>query len=312
MSKTIAIHKTRFITLLILVLMIYANIYLISPIHAQTQNSVVTSAPEDPPHKEKSLYGIMFKNTLIPETVLLPSGSFNMGQSNVNLGCRTCSKDEQPIHKVEISTFEIGRFEVTNSQYLPFALETGRDMAAWRQFFTRGHDNFPVISISWSDAQAYCAWLQALTGRAYRLPTEAEWEYAARANSINLYILRNDLSGSEANFGAGINERNSSVQVGRYKPNRFGLYDMLGNAWEWCSDWYNENYYSESPTKDPQGPSDGQYRVLRGGGWQANSDQCRVAKRFWYNTGYALEGRGLRVAVTLAQPKSNTSSVRSE
>lgn len=305
MSKTIAIHKVRFIISLILVFVTYTSTYSGVSLHAQTENSIMPSAPEDKPHKEKSLYGIMFKEILVPETVLLPSGNFIMGQPNANLGCHGCSKDEQPAHKLEISTFEIGRFEVTNAQYLPFALETGRDMAAWRQFFSRGHDNYPVINISWSDAQAYCAWLQALTGRAYRLPTEAEWEYAARANSLNLYITRNELSNMEANFGGGTNDHNDSVQVGKYKPNRFGLYDMLGNAWEWCSDWYSETYYSESPAKDPQGPSEGQYRVLRGGGWQATSDQCRVAKRFWFNPGYALEGRGLRVAVTLAQPKSS-------
>lgn len=259
--------------------------------------------PSDPqaPAKVTSLLlnGILVGNLLIPETVLVPAGSFHMGQPNPNIECHGCSRDEQPVHTVDISEFEMGRTEVTNAQYKLFADETGRATAEWRQYFTTGRDNHPVINVSWSDAQAYCAWLQAATGKEYRLPTEAEWEYAARANSNKLYTGKDSLYPSDANFHSRTADHVGTTKVGKFKPNSFGLYDMLGNAWEWCSDWYLEDYYKDSPIKDPQGPTSGNFHILRGGSWLSNKDLCRVANRSWHNTGFIMDGRGFRVAVSI-------------
>ncbi|MEW6733628.1 MAG: formylglycine-generating enzyme family protein [Acidobacteriota bacterium] len=251
------------------------------------------SAPMDKPLKVGQFYGIKVADTLIPEMVSIPTGTFNMGQANANLGCHECSQDEQPVHRVEITAFEIGRFEVTNAQYEPFANATGRQNAEWRQYYKKERGNHPVVNVTWNDAQAYCAWLQALTGQEYRLPTEAEWEYAARAWTNNRYIFSNELSSSEANF----DNKKGAVEVGRYRPNRFGLYDMLGNVWEWCADWYDEKYYGNTIAQNPPGPNQGQYRVLRGCSWLSTSDQCRIANRAWYNPGYILDGRGFRIAL---------------
>jgi formylglycine-generating enzyme required for sulfatase activity len=259
--------------------------------------TLAPTQPKDSPKLSEKLYGIKFMDILVPETVLIPTGSFNMGQKDPNIGCYKCSVDEQPVHRIELTAFEIGRFEVTNAQYLPFAVATGRENAEWRQFFKRGRENYPVVNVSWTDAQSYCAWLQSITGKEYRLPTEAEWEYSSRAETANLYIFGNELSNKEANF----RNKDGAVQVGKYKPNRFGLYDTLGNVWEWCSDWYSEDYYSKSPEKNPQGPSSGQFKVLRGGSWLTNLYETRVANRACHNTGFILDGRGFRVAASIGE-----------
>jgi formylglycine-generating enzyme required for sulfatase activity len=258
-------------------------------------NSLAASKATDKPCQVGKLFGISYKDILVPETVAISRGFFRRGQPNPNLGCHSCSKDEQPVQEIEIAAFELGRFEVTNAQYEIFAKASGKENAEWRQNYTKDKENYPVSNVPWSDAQAYCAWLQANTGREYRLPTEAEWEYAARAASANNYPNGIELKQDEANFS---NNHKGPVAVDKYKPNRFGLYNMLGNVWEWCSDWYSETYYGESPSQNPQGPSEGQYRVLRGGNWESNADQCRVSKRFWHNPGYILNGRGFRIAIS--------------
>jgi len=280
-------------------------IIVFSAISAKTDDDpeiiLAASKPEDKPRQSDKLFGIKYKDILVPETVFIKAGNFNRGQPNPNLGCRDCARSEQPVVKIHISSFEIGRFEVTNAQYELFAKATNRETAEWRQYYKEKRENHPVVNVSWQDAQAYCAWLQANTGREYRLPTEAEWEYAARGGHTGNYPTGNELDHKDANFGGG----QSTVEVNKFKPNRFGLYNVIGNVWEWCSDWYSETYYSESPTQDPQGPSQGQYRVIRGGGWEAKEDHCRLAKRFWHNPGFLLNGRGFRVAATIKPTKSN-------
>jgi formylglycine-generating enzyme required for sulfatase activity len=260
-----------------------------------TKTLPAPSAPDAPPQiLPDGIYGLPYGDILLPEMVRIPEGDFNMGQANPHLDCYDCDKDEQPVHKVMLSGFEIGRFEVTNAQYKTFAEATGRSSAEWRQYYKPGKENFPVLNVSWADAQAYCAWLQAETGRSYRLPTEAEWEYAARAGTQNAFIHGNKLSHREAHF----DNKDGPGRIGRFKPNRFGLYDTLGNVWEWCADWYGEDYYQKSPDKNPQGPTTGQYRVLRGGSWLSTKQLCRVANRSWYNPGYILDGRGFRIVAT--------------
>ena len=270
---------------------------IIAPIKAQVNDSaslLTASKSAEKPLKAGEFFGIEFNGILVPETVALTRGVFRRGFHNPNLGCHECSRDEQPVKEIEVSAFELGRFEVTNAQYAFFAKASGRETADWKKFYTKNKENYPVANVSWTDAQAYCAWLQAITGREYRLPTEAEWEYAARAASTTIYPNGNELLSNEANF----NNQSGPVKVDKYKPNRFGLYNMIGNVWEWCSDWYEDSYYNESPTLNPQGPNTGQYRVLRGGSWTSTTDLCRVSNRFWHNPGFILDGRGFRVAVS--------------
>lgn len=257
-------------------------------------NLLTASKATDNPLKVGELFGIKFNNVIVPETVALTRGIFKRGFHNPNIGCHECSRDEQPIMEIEVSAFELGRFEVTNAQYEIFAKATSRENGEWSKFYTKNKENHPAANVSWTDAQAYCAWLQSITGREYRLPTEAEWEYAARAASTTVYPNGNELISSEANF----NNSSGPARVDKYKPNRFGIFNMIGNVWEWCSDWYGEFYYSESPRFNPQGPSSGQYRVLRGGSWTSTADLCRVSNRFWHNPGFILDGRGFRVAVS--------------
>src|SRR5262249_25747878 len=113
------------------------------------------SAPDDQPRKADGHYGIKIGSVLVPETVAIPAGSFNMGQPNKNANCFECSKDEQPVHRIAISTFELGRFEITNAQYHAFSVATERENAEWRQYFIQGKEDYPVMNITWNDAQEY-------------------------------------------------------------------------------------------------------------------------------------------------------------
>jgi formylglycine-generating enzyme required for sulfatase activity len=179
-------------------------------------------------------------------------------------------------------------------------------------------DDFPVEQVSWEDAQAFLKRLSALpaevkTGRTYRLPTEAEWEYACRAGTSAPFHFGNSLSSTQANFdgnhpyGGAATEPylERTTRVGSYKPNALGLYDMHGNVWEWCNDWFAEDYYQESPRRDPSGPSDragpGGDRVLRGGGWEDDGQDCRSASRGRHSPGDRNCVVGLRAVLVVHQ-----------
>jgi formylglycine-generating enzyme required for sulfatase activity len=149
--------------------------------------------------------------------------------------------------------------------------------------------DYPVERVSWLDAVEFCKKLSAKEGKTYRLPTEAEWEYACRAGTKTVFHVGNDFNSNLANINglsyssygkeeAGPFHR-STVKVGGYKVNDFGLYDMHGNVQEWCADWYADDYYKNSPKDDPQGPKDGTERVMRGGGWPSSAKACRAAAR---------------------------------
>ncbi len=197
--------------------------------------------------------------------VLIPAGSFWMG-SPVNKGY----DNEHPRHKVWLSAYYLDRYPATFDQYDRFCGATGRqkpDEAG------AGRGKRPVMNISWYDADAYCKW----AGK--RLPTEAEYEKAVRAGTNFDYFW-----GSDANQGGEYgwyidNSLGKTHPVGSKKANPLGLYDIVGNIWEWCQDWYNDTYYADSPGKNPQGPDTGQYKVLRGGSWTDKLDNMRSADR---------------------------------
>lgn len=176
--------------------------------------------------------------------------------------------DEKPACKVKITeAFYIGMHEVTQAQYEKIM---GKNPSAFIG------DDLPVEKVSWSDAQEFCKRLSEKEGVTYRLPTEAEWEYACRAGTKTKYYWGDEMDGECVWYMK--NSEGKTRNVGTRKPNKWGLYDMSGNVWEWCNDWYTDTY-SEKDTINPVGPKEGEYRVVRGGSWHDIPDECRSANR---------------------------------
>lgn len=197
--------------------------------------------------------------------VLVKGGTFQMGSNEYD--------EEKPIHSVTVSDFYIDKYEVKVKQYREFCNATGRSMPkapslGWR-------DTHPIVNVSWDDATAYAKW----AGK--RLPTEAEWEYAARGGNQSKGFKYSGSNSIDEAAWYWYNSGEKAHPVGQKKPNELGIYDMSGNVWEWCSDWYDENYYSDSPTTNPEGPDSGSKRVRRGGSWFYFGVICRVANRSW-------------------------------
>jgi formylglycine-generating enzyme required for sulfatase activity len=203
------------------------------------------------------------------------------------MGSTNGAEYEKPVHRVSITRpFYMGKYEVTQGQWQAV-------MGNNTSYFKNG-ENCPVEQVSWDAAQHFLAKLnESNDGFHYRLPGEAEWEYASRAGTIGDYAGDLDsMAWYDKNSG------NRTHPVGTKKPNAWGLYDMHGNVWEWCQDWYDENYYRNSASSEPQGPSNGQYRVLRGGSWNLNASLSRSARRGWNapdSRGYDLEFRVVAV-----------------
>jgi len=202
------------------------------------------------------------------EMVLIPAGSFQMGSNDGG-------SDEKPVHRVELDRFYMDKYEVSNGQYRIFIQATGHpEPEHWHDSrFNQPYQ--PVVGVSWNDATAYAKWV----GK--RLPTEAEWEYAARGGLVGKkYVWGNkEPTAGRANYGRKVGK--TSV-VGSYEANGYGLYDMAGNALEWCADWYGPDYYGKS-AKNPSGPGTGSYRVLRGGNWYYSTFYLRVADRDYHS-----------------------------
>ncbi len=217
--------------------------------------------------------------------VYIPAGSFTMGSPNNEEGRYD---NEGPQHRVTLDAFEMMTTEVTQAMWQEV-------MGSNPSRFT-GNTNHPVEQVSWNDIQEFITRLnQRDPGKGYRLPTEAEWEYACRAGTTTRFYSGNsdsDLSGAGWYSG---NSNSTTHPVGQKSANAWGLYDMHGNVWEWCSEWYGENYYSSSPQSNPQGPSSGQYRVLRGGSWYGNTRGCRAAARLGNRPFNRNNSNGFRV-----------------
>lgn len=223
-----------------------------------------------------------------PEFVKVAGGTIAMGDEWM-IGYA----DEQPVHEVTLKDFSISKTEVTVGQYRAFCRAVGKSMPSdapnWGW-----HDNNPMVYVTWYDAVAYCDWLSEKTGNLCRLPTEAEWEYAARggAQSKGYKYSGSQSPYSVAWFSDNSNKRTQAVAT--KSPNELGLYDMSGNVYEWCIDWYANDYYSNSPSSNPRGPATGTNRVLRGGSWLYSATDCRVAWRNRYSPGTSLSS-GFRV-----------------
>ena len=216
--------------------------------------------------KVQSSGGKTITNSIGMEFVLIPSGTFKMGSSNGE-------SDEKPIHSVTISeAFYMGKYEVTQKEWKAVM---GDNPSRFKG------DKLPVEQVSWNDIQEFIKKLnQKEGGTKYRLPTEAEWEYAARAGSNSKWSFGDNESqlGNYAWYGS--NSNSQTHPVGQKKPNKYGLYDVHGNVWEWVQDWYDSNYYSSSPKTDSKGPSSGSYRVFRGGSWDYSAVSARSAYRY--------------------------------
>ena len=211
--------------------------------------------------------------------VRIPAGEFMMGSDKGNVG-------EKPAHRVRISQpFEMGKTEVTQAQWEAV-------MGNRPSYF--GGDARPVEQVSWYDAQQFIERLNGLDdGYTYRLPTEAEWEYACRAGSSGDYDGK-----LEAMAWYDANSQQMTHQVATKQPNAWGLYDMLGNVFEWCQDYYDQGYYAQSPAADPQGPESGPFRVKRGGSWMFTADFARPAARDLFSPGYRYNFVGFRLVRT--------------
>ncbi len=225
--------------------------------------------------------------------VQVQGGTFRMGQPDPNIGCTGCSKNEQPVHEVTLSSFRISKYEVTQAQWRAVM---GSDP---KGLYHKGCDLCPVETVSWDDIQIFLQKLNAQTGKAYRLPTEAEWEFAARGgNRSKGYTYSGSNSvGSVAEYEGNNNNNKNTKPIGQKQPNELDLYDMSGNVWEWCADWYDNSYYKNTPQNNPQGPSSSPngYRVLRGGSWYGDATYCRVADRDYGNPTNRSYGYGFRL-----------------
>ena len=249
---------------------------------------------------------------------------------------------EHPAHRIRITKpFYMGAHHVTVGQFRQFVGDTGYQTDAekgtgfkgalgwdsetgkfamneeysWRNTGFEQSDEHPVVCVSWNDAAEFCKWLAGKEGKEYRLPTEAEWEYACRAGTTTQYSCGDDpeklaevaniadaTAKAKLNLKYAIRASDGYVftsPVGGFRANAFGLYDMHGNAWQWCADWYGEDYYTVSPPADPPGPSSGASRVLRGGSWYLWPSGTRSAIRLGNSPVNRFSDAGFRVSRTL-------------
>jgi len=261
----------------------------------------------------------VFTNSIGMPFVPIPAGEFTMGsteaesartlqrmqEKRVSDWYRQSPPGETPEHRVKITKpFYFGMFEVRLGDFRKFVAATkfrtdaerdgkgadGKSDGKWttRPEFDWNHmgfersEDFPVVNVTWSDAVAFCEWLSATEHRSYRLPTEAEWEYGCRAGSATPFFWGNDETKRDEFVWSGGNSRGVPHPVAQLKPNPWGLYDINGNAYEYCSDWFSTNYYasfSHSIAIDPQGPASGTERVVRGVSWGTDPMHCRSAFR---------------------------------
>ena len=239
-------------------------------------------------------------NSIGMKFAYIPAGEFVMGSAPDEKGR---APDEGPQHPVKISRgFYMGITQVTRAQYMAVTGSNPR-----RRSLKTDQAELPVEQVGWSNAVQFCRKLSETEGRTYRLPTEAEWEYACRAGTTTRFSFGD----SDADFPlygniisvvvdparqAGFEDGYKMMApVATFWPNGFGLYDMHGNIYEWCSDWYGEDYYSKSPIVDPNGPATGSVRVVRGGSWNCPPHQCRSAHRRSFPPYYAIHFIGFRV-----------------
>jgi formylglycine-generating enzyme required for sulfatase activity len=235
------------------------------------------------------------RTALEPALVCIPAAWFLMGSNNG----QDC---ERPIHRVWVDAFQLGATQVTNAEYARFLQATsGAPPPFWRDP-NFNHPEQPVAGVSWYEAARYCEWLNAQTSRAYRLPTEAEWEHAARGGiEQKNFPWGDDAPQTLPDYAT--RWQTGPERVGRYAPNAFGLYDICDNVHEWCSDWYGQNYYFSSPDRNPRGPDQSpmkpQRKSSRGGSWRHHIKVARCSARSSIPPEFQYADYGFRVARNL-------------
>ena len=245
-------------------------------------------------------------NTLGMEFRLIPAGSFMMGSPSSE---KDREGDEGPQHKVTITrAFYMQTTEVTQDQWyrvMKTTIGAQRDKGKpeWKLYGEGG--SLPMYYVSWDEAMEFCKKLSSMDGRTYRLPTEAEWEYACRAGTSTRYYWGDDLNYNDIGHYAWYDGNSNQLvhSVGSKKPNRWGLYDMSGNVWEWCLDWYDENAYPPVVCTDPQGPPSGSGRVVRGSSWRGNALLSRSARRHYFTPSSRNDFVGFRVRAVPTEGK---------
>jgi len=237
------------------------------------------------------------------DLIFVKGGCYQMGDS-VGSG----ERNERPVHEVCLNDFYIGKYDVTNEQFRKFRPD--HNSGAF-EGMTLNDDKQPVVFVSWYDADDYAKWLSKETGHTYRLPTEAEWEYACRAGTTTSFFWGNnpDDACTYANV-ADLSAKKHwpkwtvfscddkflvSAPVGSFKPNGYGLYDMLGNAWEWVEDVYNSEAYSKLPKDNPVYEGSGAYRVMRGGGWSNGPLGVTCSHRVSLDPSFSTHALGFRL-----------------
>lgn len=226
-----------------------------------------------------------------PRLVTIPAGQFLMGSDNGQ-------DNERPIHRVWVDIFQLAAHQVTNADYAIF-LRSGSKLPP--PFFhdpAFSHPQQPVVGVSWFEAAEYCSWLRSATGRSYRLPTEAEWERAARGGvESRLFPWGDAPPDSLPNYAT--RWQTGPEPVGQSAPNAFGLFDICANVHEWCSDWFGADYYVASPERNPLGPESGIRRASRGGSWRHHIKVTRCAARSSIPPHLQYADYGFRVACDL-------------
>jgi formylglycine-generating enzyme len=267
-----------------------------------------------------------------PDMVFVQGGTFQMGSDDGK-----SDSDEKPVHSVTISNFYMGKTEVTNEQFCTFLNEKGNltegetewvslcggsyedekcriSKSGSRFVVESGYEKHPIIYVSWYGSMAYSKWLSEKTTKNYRLPTEAEWEFAAGNGSKHTKYSWGNGNPLGKNGGNVVDETAKkkfptwnffsgytdgyiyTAPVASFNPNDLGLYDMTGNVKEWCSDLYDKDYYKNSPSQNPKGAQSSTSRVLRGGSWADNKSFCSSTHRLWYGSSYRIRDLGFRVA----------------
>lgn len=226
-----------------------------------------------------------------PRCAPIPGGIFLMG-------CNEGRDDEKPVHRVWIDAFDLAVLQVQNRDYAVFLAATGHSPPPEWNHPDFNHPEQPVVSVSWLEAVKYCEWLSGLTGHHYRLPTEAEWERAAGGGREEiLYAWGDEPPDSWPSYiRRWKGEVKSPLPVGRDAPNAHGLFDIGENVHEWCADWFDRNYYSVSPDRNPQGPDKGERRASRGGSWRHHVKVSRCAARSSIPPSFQYSDYGFRVA----------------
>jgi formylglycine-generating enzyme required for sulfatase activity len=226
-----------------------------------------------------------------PICILIPEGWFLMG-------CAQGRDDEKPVRRIWVDAFQMATLQVRNRDWAVFSAATGHPSPPYWDHSDFNDPDQPVVAVTWYEAEKYCEWLSRVWGRRYRLPTEAEWEKAARGGRKNeLYPWGNSPPEDSPQYRARWSgEVKGPLPVGQGSPNPYGLYDISENVHEWCADWYEKDYYLASPERNPQGPATGTRRASRGGAWRHHIKASRSASRSSIPPEFEYADYGFRVA----------------